>query len=102
MKFSAWAAFAAVWALLVYFPAAHAVFSFDTESGHRGGIVANVIGAVDFAGGTAIHINAGVGALALALLLVLMIAWPVGLVLWAGSKIDHVAALWVADPSRRA
>ena len=69
MKFSAWAAFAAVWALLVYFPAAHAVFSFDTESGHQGGLVANVIGAVDFAGGTAIHINAGAGALALCIVL---------------------------------
>ncbi len=69
MKFSAWAAFAALWALLVYFPAAHAVFSFDTESGHQGGFVANVIGAIDFAGGTAIHINAGVGALALCLVL---------------------------------
>ena len=32
-------------------------------------------------------------AAALALLLVAIIAWPVGLVLWAGSKIDHVAAL---------
>lgn len=69
MKFSAWAVFAAVWALLVYFPAAHAVFSFDTETGHRGGFVANVIEAVDFAGGTAIHINAGAAALALCLVL---------------------------------
>ena len=69
MKFSAWAVFAAVWALLVYFPAAHWVFSFDDSVSETGGFIANSIQAMDFAGGTAIHINAGAAALALALVL---------------------------------
>jgi Amt family ammonium transporter len=69
MRFSAWVVFAAVWALLVYFPAAHWVFAFDGTVSERGGFIANTLGAVDFAGGTAIHINAGAAALALALVL---------------------------------
>ncbi|MFF2083330.1 ammonium transporter [Nocardia sp. NPDC058176] len=70
MKFGAWMAFAGIWALLVYFPVAHWVFAFDSEDGTvTGGWIANTLGAVDFAGGTAVHINAGVAALALALVL---------------------------------
>ncbi|SHJ17301.1 ammonium transporter, Amt family [Tessaracoccus bendigoensis DSM 12906] len=69
MKFSAWAVFAAVWALLVYFPAAHWVFSFDGGTAEKGGFIANTIQAIDFAGGTAIHINAGAAALALCIVL---------------------------------
>ncbi len=69
MKFSAWATFAAVWALLVYFPAAHWVFSFDGGTAEKGGFIANSIKAIDFAGGTAIHINAGAAALALCLVI---------------------------------
>ena len=69
MRFSAWVVFAAVWALLVYFPAAHWVFAFDGTVSERGGFIANTLGAIDFAGGTAIHINAGAAALALALVL---------------------------------
>ena len=69
MKFSAWAVFAAVWALLVYFPAAHWVFSFDGGTAENGGFIANDIAALDFAGGTAIHINAGAAALALAIVI---------------------------------
>lgn len=69
MRFSAWLVFAVIWALLVYFPAAHWVFAFDDDVSENGGFIANAIGAVDFAGGTAIHINAGAAALALALVL---------------------------------
>lgn len=69
MRFSAWAVFAVVWALLVYFPAAHWVFAFDGSVSETGGFIANAIGAIDFAGGTAIHINAGAAALALAIVL---------------------------------
>lgn len=69
MKFSAWAVFGAVWALVVYFPVAHWVFAFDDSVSARGGFIANNIGAIDFAGGTAIHINAGAAALALCLVL---------------------------------
>ncbi len=69
MKFSAWTLFSILWAVLVYFPAAHWVFAFDGVTGAKGGWIANTIKAFDFAGGTAIHINAGAAALALALVL---------------------------------
>ncbi len=69
MKFAAWCVFAAVWATLVYFPAAHWVFAFDGVVSDKGGFIANTIKAFDFAGGTAIHINAGAAALALAIVL---------------------------------
>ncbi|GAA1392077.1 ammonium transporter [Luteococcus peritonei] len=69
MKFSAWVAFSVAWATLCYFPAAHWVFAFDGFAAERGGFIANDIKAFDFAGGTAIHINAGIAALALALAL---------------------------------
>lgn len=70
MKFGAWMAFAALWATLVYFPVAHWVFAFDSDDGSVvGGWIANRLGAVDFAGGTAVHINAGIAALALVIVL---------------------------------
>ena len=69
MRFAAWVAFAAVWAALVYFPVAHWVFAFDDSVSSKGGFIANTLGALDFAGGTAIHINAGAAALALCLVL---------------------------------
>ncbi len=69
MKFGAWCAFAAIWASVVYFPAAHWVFAFDGLAAESGGFIANQVKAFDFAGGTAIHINAGAAALALALVL---------------------------------
>ena len=71
MKFGAWMIFAAVWAVLVYFPVAHWVFAFDgvvTENS-VGGWIANKLHAIDFAGGTAVHINAGAAALAVAIVL---------------------------------
>ena len=70
MKFLAWGIFVAVWASLVYFPVAHWVFDFgDDELGGAGaGWLAN-LGVLDFAGGTAVHINAGAAALALVLVL---------------------------------
>ncbi|WP_203568918.1 ammonium transporter [Aestuariimicrobium ganziense] len=69
MKFGAWVAFAVLWATLVYFPAAHWVFAFDGVVAEKGGFIANQIKAFDFAGGTAIHINAGIAALVLALVI---------------------------------
>jgi len=70
MKFLAWGIFAAVWATLVYFPVAHWVFDFGSAElgGSGAGWLAN-LGVLDFAGGTAVHINAGAAALALAIVL---------------------------------
>ncbi|MFJ9208006.1 ammonium transporter [Streptomyces sp. NPDC102264] len=56
VKFSAWALFIALWVSVVYFPIAHWVWQSD------GWLFK--LGVIDFAGGTAVHINAGVGALA--------------------------------------
>jgi Amt family ammonium transporter len=68
-KFAAWTVFTVVWATIVYFPVANWVFSFDGFSADKGGWIANNLKAFDFAGGTAIHINAGAAGLALALVL---------------------------------
>src|SRR5664280_1200262 len=50
-------------------PAAHWVFAFDGFAADKGGWIANKIGVIDFAGGTAIHINAGIAALMMAIVL---------------------------------
>ena len=68
-KFGAWMIFAGAWVTLVYFPVAHWVFAFDDFVAKTGGWIANDLGAIDFAGGTAVHINAGAAGLALALIL---------------------------------
>ncbi len=68
-SFGGWTLFTVLWGVLVYFPVAGWVFSFDGFTGEHGGWIANWLGALDFAGGTAIHINAGISALALALVL---------------------------------
>jgi ammonium transporter, Amt family len=77
-KFWSWTLFVAVWVTIVYFPVAHWVFSFDgfTGPGNVGGWIANQLKAFDFAGGTAVHINAGSAGLALALLLGKRKRWP--------------------------
>ncbi|MFP5394662.1 MAG: ammonium transporter [Alphaproteobacteria bacterium] len=61
MKFAAVMVFAAVWLTIVYFPIAHMVWAV-------GGLFFEM-GALDFAGGTVVHINAGVSALVAALIL---------------------------------
>lgn len=76
MRFGAWLAFAALWATVVYFPVAHWVFAFDGVSAQVGGWIANDLKAIDFAGGTAVHINAGAAGLALALILGRRRGWP--------------------------
>jgi len=70
-KFSAWAVFVAIWTTVVYFPVAHWVFAFGNKVGDTvtgTGYLAGK-GIEDFAGGTAVHINAGAAALALAIVL---------------------------------
>ena len=67
LRFSAWVWFVALWSLLVYSPVAHWVFA--------GGWLA-ARGALDFAGGTVVHVNAGAAALALVLILKPRRGWP--------------------------
>jgi Amt family ammonium transporter len=61
MKFSAMLWFVGLWSILIYSPVAHAVW-------HPNGVFA-VMGALDFAGGTVVHINAGIAGLVAALVL---------------------------------
>jgi len=68
-KYSTWLVFTVVWATIVYFPVAHWVFAFDGYAADKGGWIANQLKTIDFAGGTAVHINAGAAGLALALVL---------------------------------
>ncbi|HET8601565.1 MAG TPA: ammonium transporter [Segeticoccus sp.] len=68
-RFGTWLLFTVLWATLVYFPVAHWVFALDGLAAPHGGWVANRLHALDFAGGTAVHVNAGAAALALALVL---------------------------------
>lgn len=67
MKFSAYAVFIALWLVLVYGPVAHWVFA--------GGWLADM-GALDFAGGAVVHINAGAAALAVVLVVGRRKGWP--------------------------
>ncbi|WP_354054791.1 ammonium transporter [Dietzia sp. 2505] len=83
VKFGTWLTFAAVWVTLAYFPMAHMVWGggllshsenslaamiFGTVDDGEGGLVA-AVAPVDFAGGTVVHINAGMAALVLVLLI---------------------------------
>jgi ammonium transporter, Amt family len=77
VKFGGWCAFVAIWTTVVYFPVAHWVFFFgDTTTTKDGGFLADHIGALDFAGGTAVHLNAGMAGLAMALVIGKRIGWP--------------------------
>lgn len=68
MKFSAVMMFVPIWLTIVYFPIAHMVWA--------GGGLLFEDGALDFAGGTVVHINAGVSGLVLAFLLGKRRGWP--------------------------
>ncbi|MDP8991733.1 MAG: ammonium transporter [Actinomycetota bacterium] len=68
MKFAGYVVFLGVWSVLVYSPVAHWVFSPTGWLFKRG--------ALDFAGGTVVHINAGIAALALVLVLGRRRGWP--------------------------
>ncbi|MDQ1545587.1 MAG: ammonium transporter, Amt family [Actinomycetota bacterium] len=70
-RFGPWMIFAGVWATLVYFPVASWVFNFTVgpKGLTDGGWSVFGLGVNDFAGGTAVHINAGAAGLALALVL---------------------------------
>ncbi len=67
-RFGTWLVFSAVWTVLVYAPVAHWIFDVSGD-GHEGGWMVNGLGALDFAGGTAVEINSGAAGLAVALVL---------------------------------
>jgi Amt family ammonium transporter len=76
-KFWSWTVFVVLWSTIVYFPVAHWVFAFSSSDGSViGGWIANNLKALDFAGGTAVHINAGAAGLALAIVLGKRVGWP--------------------------
>ena len=62
MKFSAMLIFSVLWSIIVYAPLCHMAWSGD------GSLFGDIIGALDFAGGTVVHINAGIAALIAAIL----------------------------------
>src|SRR5205823_12360102 len=68
MRFGAWVWFLGLWLVLVYAPVAHWVFAPSGWLFH--------LGALDFAGGTVVHINAGIAALAVVLVLGRRRGWP--------------------------
>ncbi|MGH3578181.1 MAG: ammonium transporter, partial [Mycobacterium sp.] len=76
LRFGSWMLFAGVWASVVYFPIAHWVFAADKVASAHGGWILNKLHAIDFAGGTAVHINAGTAGLVLAIILGRRRGWP--------------------------
>ena len=78
VKFSAWLVFLPIWVTLSYFPLAHMVWGGGFLSNSAEGLAALIFGStdgianvapVDYAGGTVVHINAGVAGLVLALII---------------------------------
>jgi ammonium transporter, Amt family len=78
VKFSTWLVFAPIWVTLAYFPIAHMVWGGGLLSGAENSLSSWVFGStdgaanvapIDFAGGTVVHINAGMAALVLALVI---------------------------------
>ncbi|PWN01851.1 ammonium transporter [Nocardioides silvaticus] len=77
LKFSAWLVFLPLWVTLSYFPLAHMVWGGGFLSGVQDGLAdllfsgdgAAEVAPIDYAGGTVVHINAGVAGLVLAILL---------------------------------
>ncbi|PYF99931.1 ammonium transporter [Georgenia satyanarayanai] len=65
VKFGTWMVFTGLWVTLAYFPMAHMVWGGGLLSGD--GPFASIAEPIDFAGGTVVHINAGVAALVLAI-----------------------------------
>jgi Amt family ammonium transporter len=68
LKFSTYVVFTALWSLLVYSPVCHWVWGADPETGDLVGFLAKR-GALDFAGGTVVHMTAGISALVFAIIL---------------------------------
>eukprot|EP01031_Cornospumella_fuschlensis_P001896 gene1896-2364_t len=69
LKFSAMLVFGAIWLTIVYFPIAHMVWAGGGLFFEGGMFGTDTPAALDFAGGTVVHINAGVSALVAAIIL---------------------------------
>ena len=74
IKFSAWAIFVPLWSLLVYAPVSFWIYGGVFGDGVSGWLGKR--GSLDFAGGTVIHVNAGIAALAAVLVLGKRRGWP--------------------------
>jgi Amt family ammonium transporter len=75
LKFSTYVVFTALWSLLVYSPVCHWVWGADPGTGEVVGFLAKR-GALDFAGGTVVHMTAGISALVFALVLGKRLGYP--------------------------
>ncbi|WP_279100367.1 ammonium transporter [Gordonia bronchialis] len=82
VKFSTWLVFTIIWSTIVYFPLAHMVWGGGIMSKSENGFASWIFGTeevdgemvakvppIDFAGGTVVHINAGIAALVLVLII---------------------------------
>ena len=69
VKFGTWMLFATLWVTLAYFPMAHMVWGGGLLSGDGPIAALTVTAPIDFAGGTVVHINAGMAALVIALVI---------------------------------
>ena len=68
VKFSTWMVFTALWVTLSYFPMAHMVWGGGLLSGDGPIAALTGVAPIDFAGGTVVHINAGIAGLVLAII----------------------------------
>ena len=68
IKFSTWVVFVGIWATLSYFPMAHMVWGGGLLSGDGPIAALTGVAPIDFAGGTVVHINAGVAGFVLAII----------------------------------
>ncbi|MFD2416455.1 ammonium transporter [Amycolatopsis pigmentata] len=77
-RFWPWLLFVALWVTLVYIPLAHWAFAFDgfAGPGTAGGWLVNRLHALDFAGGTAVEVDSGAAAVALAVVIGRRHGWP--------------------------
>ena len=94
MKFSAMLAFMILWSTIVYFPLAHMVWG---KGGFLNAFLGGVVPALDFAGGTVVHISSGFSALVCALYLGKRLGYPRTLMAPHSLVLSFIGAclLWV-------
>ncbi|MGE0103112.1 MAG: ammonium transporter [Blastocatellales bacterium] len=94
MKFSAMLLFCTLWAVVVYFPLAHMVWG---DGGLLNAFLGGAIPALDFAGGTVVHISSGFSALVCAIYLGKRIGYPKSPVMPHNLVLSVIGAclLWV-------